>query len=157
MDLGFKSSEKDPKDQKKNQEKKEKLLSHQTFNKELKPSPKAPVAKIPGYGKKCLIPDCGISIATGYKYILQCPVMKKMPPRELWAWFGKNKCKCHICFAMNHTSKDCLVKSKKPYQNTLNGKTCGKLHNIFICAGLNDQPKYQSLNDKAAPSTPKSD
>ena len=58
LDSGFKPPEKDPKDQKKNKEKKEKLLSHQTFNEEPKPTPKAPAVKIPGNGKECPIPNC---------------------------------------------------------------------------------------------------
>ena len=45
--------------------------------------------------------------------VLQCLVMKKMPPQDLWAWFKKVKAKCQFCFALNHSSKECTLKNKQ--------------------------------------------
>ena len=89
----------------------------------------------------CPVPNCKASldpaVEGGHRWILKCPVMKKMKPNDLWAWFCSKKGKCVKCFSPSHEAQHCPLKRFLPCKKLLlfgerAGEPCNGDHCIYL-------------------------
>jgi hypothetical protein len=103
----------------------------------------------------CPIPNCKASldpaVEGGHRWILKCPVMKKMKPNDLWAWFCSKKGKCVKCFSPAHEAQNCPLKRFLPCKKILlfgerAGETCNGDHCIYLHREIKPKQKKNEGN-----------
>ena len=113
----------------------------------------------------CPIPNCKASldptVEGGHRWILKCPVMKKMKPNDLWAWFCSKKGKCVKCFSPSHEAQHCPLKRFLPCKKLLlfgerAGEPCNGDHCIYLHREIKPKQKKKEGNASSQTQVPTS-
>ena len=113
----------------------------------------------------CPIPNCKASldptVEGGHRWILKCPVMKKMKPNDLWAWFCSKKGKCVKCFSPSHEAQHCPLKRFLPCKKLLlfgerAGEPCNGDHCIYLHRETKPKQKKKEGNASSQTQVPTS-
>ena len=97
---------------------------------------------------KHLCPVCEQQITPKHQYVLQCPKLKKMSPKECRNFWHTAGSKCQLCFSTAHKSPECNLKNAKCQvlieTGPQAGQNCQELHNKL----LHYDPKQPRENNR---------